>query len=379
MSKEITFDKFIRWAGIVTLVIAVLYITNYLSEVLLPFFIAWFFAYLLYPVVKFIENKLHVKVRAISILLAMGAAIAIVGGVIWLIIPPMIDQFDKLGEVLTRWVHQTTHTNNLTMLIKEWLQDNQTTIERFLKSKDFSDALKTTMPKVFSVVSQTATVLMSIVASMITLLYMFFILLDYETLTANWVRIFPKKNRPFWSALMKDVERELNNYIRGQGMVALCMGIMFCIGFTIIGFPMAIGLGILIGIMDLVPYLHTFALIPTAFLAMLKAADTGQNFWVVFGLAVLVFCVVQVITDMVVTPKIMGKAMGLNPAILLLSLSIWGALLGFLGLIVALPLTTLLIAYWQRYVTKEKPQYEENLGQEPPKTATETGKIEEKQ
>ena len=379
MSKEITFDKFIRWAGIVTLVIAVLYITNYLSEVLLPFFIAWFFAYLLYPVVKFIENKLHVKVRAISILLAMGAAIAIVGGVIWLIIPPMIDQFDKLGEVLTRWVHQTTHTNNLTMLIKEWLQDNQTTIERFLKSKDFSDALKTTMPKVFSVVSQTATVLMSIVASMITLLYMFFILLDYETLTANWVRIVPKKNRPFWSALMKDVERELNNYIRGQGMVALCMGIMFCIGFTIIGFPMAIGLGILIGIMDLVPYLHTFALIPTAFLAMLKAADTGQNFWVVFGLAVLVFCVVQVITDMVVTPKIMGKAMGLNPAILLLSLSIWGALLGFLGLIVALPLTTLLIAYWQRYVTREKPQYEEKLGPDLPETATETGKIEEKQ
>ena len=379
MSKEITFDKFIRWAGIVTLVIAVLYITNYLSDVLLPFFIAWFFAYLLYPVVKFIEKKLHVKVRALSILLAMGAAIAIVGGVIWLIIPPMIDQFDKLGEVLTRWVHQTTHTNNLTMLIKEWLQDNQSTIERFLKSKDFSDALKTTMPKVFSVVSQTATVLMSIVASMITLLYMFFILLDYETLTANWVRIFPKKNRPFWTALMKDVERELNNYIRGQGMVSLCMGIMFCIGFTIIGFPMAIGLGILIGIMDLVPYLHTFALIPTAFLAMLKAADTGQNFWVVFGLAVLVFCVVQVITDMVVTPKIMGKAMGLNPAILLLSLSIWGALLGFLGLIVALPLTTLLIAYWQRYVTREKPQYEDKLGQEPPETATETGKIEEKQ
>ena len=366
MSKEITFDKFIRWAGIVTLVIAVLYITNYLSGVLLPFFIAWFFAYLLYPVVKFIENKLHVKVRALSILLAMGAAIAIVGGVIWLIIPPMIDQFDKLGEVLTRWVHQTTHTNNLTMLIKEWIQDNQTTIERILKSKDFTDALKTTMPKVFSVVSQTATVLMSIVASMITLLYMFFILLDYETLTANWVRIFPKKNRPFWSALMKDVERELNNYIRGQGLVALCMGIMFCIGFTIIGFPMAIGLGILIGIMDLVPYLHTFALIPTAFLAMLKAADTGQNFWLVFGLAVLVFCVVQVITDMVVTPKIMGKAMGLNPAILLLSLSVWGALLGFLGLIVALPLTTLIIAYWQRYVTKEKPQYYEETGENVP-------------
>lgn len=366
MGKEITFDKFIRWAGVTLIVLAVLYMTNYLSSVLLPFFIAWFFAYLLYPVVKFIENKLHIRIRALSILIAMGTAIAVIGGVLWLIIPPMIDQFDKLGEVLTRWLHQTTHTNNLTTLIKDWLQANQEQIELFLKSKDFSDAIKTTMPKVFSVVSQTATVLMSIVASMITLLYMFFILLDYETLTANWVRIFPKKNRPFWSALMKDVERELNNYIRGQGLVALCMGIMFCIGFTIIGFPMAIGLGILIGIMDLVPYLHTFALIPTAFLAMLKAADTGQNFWLVFGLAVLVFCVVQVITDMVVTPKIMGKAMGLNPAILLLSLSVWGALLGFLGLIVALPLTTLIIAYWQRYVTKEKPQYYEETGENVP-------------
>lgn len=358
MSKEITFDKFIRWVGIALIIVAVLYTVNYLSGVLLPFFIAWFFAYLLYPVVKFVEDKLHVKVRALSIIIAMLFAIGVIGGVLWLIIPQMIDQFDKLGDVLTRWLHQTTHTNNVSAMIKEWLQANQTQIEKFLKSKDFSDALKGAMPKVFSVVGQTANIILSIVASMITLLYMFFILLDYETLTANWVRIFPKKSRPFWHELMKDVERELNNYIRGQGMVALCMGIMFCIGFTIIGFPMAIGLGILIGIMDLVPYLHTFALIPTAFLAMLKAADTGQNFWVVFGLAFLVFCIVQVITDMVVTPKIMGKAMGLNPAILLLSLSVWGALLGFIGLIVALPLTTLLIAYWQRYVTKEKPHPE---------------------
>lgn len=365
MAKEITFDKFVRWAGIIILILGILYVTNYLSSVLLPFFIAWFFAYLLYPVVMFIENKMHVRIRALSIIIAMLTMIAVIGGVIWLIIPPMIDQFDKMGDVLTKWLHQTTHTNNLTALIKEWMQNNQDQIERFLRSKDFSDTMKSTMPKLFAVVGQTANVLLSIIASMITLLYMFFILLDYETLTANWVRIFPKKNRPFWQALMNDVKRELNNYIRGQGMVALCMGIMFCIGFTIIGFPMAIGLGILIGILDLVPYLHTFALIPTAFLAMLKAADTGQSFWLVFGLAFLVFCVVQVITDMVVTPKIMGKAMGLNPAILLLSLSVWGALLGFLGFIVALPLTTLLIAYWQRYVTREKPHY---LGKEPQDT-----------
>ena len=172
MSKEITFDKFIRWAGIALIVFGVLYITNYLSSVLLPFFIAWFFAYLLYPVVKFIENKLHIKVRALSIIIAMLLAIGVIGGVLWLIIPPMIDQFDKLGDVLTRWLHQTTHTNNLTAVIKDWLQDNQAQVEKFLKSKDFSDAIKSAMPKVFSVVGQTANILISIVASMITLLYM---------------------------------------------------------------------------------------------------------------------------------------------------------------------------------------------------------------
>jgi len=183
---------------------------------------------------------------------------------------------------------------------------------------------------------------------------MFFILLDYEYLTNNWIRIFPKKNRPFWQGVANDVERAMNSYMRGQGLVALIMGILFCIGFTIIDFPMAIGLGILIGIMDLVPYLHSLALIPTVFLALLKAADTGQNFWVILVSALAVFIVVQLIIDFIVTPKVMGKAMGLNPAILLLSLSVWGALLGFIGLIIALPLTTLIMAYYQRYITKEK-------------------------
>lgn len=353
MQKEITFDKFIRWSGVIAIVLVVLYMVNYLSAVLIPFFVAWLLAYLLRPIVVFIETKMHVKVRVLSIVLTMLLVIMVAGLVVYFIVPPMIEQFQKLGDILSRWLHNTTHTNNITAYVSSWMQENQEQIERFFRSKDFTDAMKTAMPKVFSVLGQTANVIISIVASLITLLYMFFILLDYEVLTTNWVRIFPEKNRPFWQELITDAERELNNYIRGQGLVALCMGIMFCIGFTILDFPMAIGLGILIGILDLVPYLHTFALIPTAFLAMLKAADTGQNFWVIFLSAVAVFAIVQVITDMIVTPKIMGKAMGLNPAILLLSLSVWGALLGFIGLIIALPLTTLLIIYWKRYVTRE--------------------------
>ena len=353
MQKEITFSTFIRWTGIILLVVAVLFTLNYLSDVLIPFFVAWLLAYLLYPIVKFIENRLHIRFRPVSIILTLLFVGTILGLIGYLIVPPMIEQFQRLYDILIHWVRETTHTNNLSAWLSEKVLENQEQITAFFKSRDFTNVLKTSAPKLFSFVGQTASVLISIVASMITLLYMFFILLDYESLTQNWIRIFPKKVRPFWHDLAKDVERELNNYIRGQGGVALCMGIMFCIGFTIIDFPMAIGLGILIGIMDLIPYLHTFALIPTAFLAMLKAADTGQSFWLVFGMAFAVFAVVQIITDMIVTPKIMGKAMGLNPAILLLSLSVWGSVLGFIGLIIALPLTTLIIAYWQRYVTKE--------------------------
>ena len=353
MQKEITFSTFIRWAGIVLLIGAVLGALNYLSDVLMPFFVAWLFAYLLYPIVKFIENRLHIRFRPVSIILTLLFVASIFALIGYLIVPPMIEQFQKLYDILIHWLRETSHNNDLSAWLSKKINENQEQITNFFKSRDFRETLKTTAPKLFNFIGQTASVLISIVASMITLLCTFFILLDYEYLTTNWIRIFPKKARPFWSGLEKDAERELNNYIRGQGGVALCMGIMFCIGFTIIDFPMAIGLGILIGIMDLIPYLHTFALIPTAFLAMLKAANTGQNFWVVFGMAFAVFAIVQIISDMIITPKIMGKAMGLNPAILLLSLSVWGAVLGFIGLIIALPLTTLIMAYWQRYVTKE--------------------------
>ena len=326
--KPITFDRVVRWVGTGLLIIGIILLLNRLSHVLLPFFVAWFFAYLLYPMVKFVERRLHLP-RALSIIIALIVVIAIISGIVYLIIPPMIEQFEKLGNLATDYIQKSAHITSIPGAFSEWITDNEHEIQQFFKSKDFSDGMKAIMPELFNFLGQTYSVIVSVIASFIALLYMFFILLDYEYLTDNWIRIFPKKNRPFWQELAKDVERELNNYIRGQGLVAM------------------------IGLMDLVPYLHTFALIPTVLLALLKAADTGQSFWVILIMALLVFIIVQLICDMVVTPKVMGKAMGLNPAILLLSLSVWGALLGFIGLIIALPLTTLLIAYYQRYVTKD--------------------------
>ena len=353
IEEKITFDKFIRWVLTALVVVVVLLLVNYLGSVLLPFFVAWLLAYLIYPIVKFVQYKMHVPTRVLSIIVSLLFLIAVIGGVFYLIIPPMIGQFDKFCEVLSNYLHEKTHISNFPVAIQQWIDVNKDNILDFFKQKDVAEAIRSAMPKVFSVIGQTASVIISVVASLITLLYLFFILLDYEKLASGFIKIFPKKSRPFWRELTGDVEREMNNYIRGQSLVALCIGVLFCIGFTIIDFPMAIGLGILVGILSLIPYVHGLAFIPMVFLSLLKAADTGQNFWIIFASATAVFIVVQAITDMVLTPKIMGKAMSLNPAVILLSLSVWGALLGFIGLIVALPLTTLIIAYYQRYVTKE--------------------------
>jgi predicted PurR-regulated permease PerM len=352
-NKTITFDTFVRWLGYGLLVVGVFLLLNYLSSVLLPFAVGWLLAYLLHPAVKFVQEKLRVRNRVVSIIITLLAFIAIMGGLLWLIIPPMVEQFAKLGHLATNYIQHAANIDSIPEAIRQWTENNREGIARFLQSQEFTEGLKEAIPSMFRVLGKTANIIISIAGSLIALLYMFFILMDWDYLTKAWIKIFPKRSRPFWNELASDAERELSNYIRGQGMVAFIMGVLFCIGFTIIDFPMAIGLGILIGIMDLVPYLHTLALVPTTILALLKAADTGQNFWVILLMALAVFAIVQVIIDMVVTPKVMGKAMGLNPAILLLSLSVWGALLGFIGLIIALPLTTLLMAYYQRYVTRE--------------------------
>lgn len=140
LEQKITFDKFIRWTAISLITVAVFAVTNYLSSVLLPFFIAWLFAYLMYPMVKFIQYRMHVKVRAMAILIAMAVVLGVVGMMIYFIIPPMIEQFQKLYGILMHWLHQTTHTNDLTTLVKtglkrirnKWSDSSRATISRRL-------------------------------------------------------------------------------------------------------------------------------------------------------------------------------------------------------------------------------------------------------
>lgn len=353
--KKITFDSFIRGVLSGAVIIAILYLLNRLSGVLLPFFIAWLIAYLTYPMVVFYQNRLRLRSRVLSILAVM-LTLVILGGIAFsFFVPPMIEECAKLKELIEIYLIDDGRHSAIPEAVSEfirknidfnWLQNNITT-------ENIVSAIQKLLPKVWTLLSTSYNIILAIFTLFIIILYLFFILLDYEQIANGWITLLPKKYQGMALRLTTDIKTSMNRYFRGQALVAFCVGILFSIGFLIIDFPLAIGLGLFIGLLNMVPYLQIIGFIPTILLALLKAADTGENFWWILGLALVVFAVVQAIQDMILVPKIMGKITGLNPAIILLSLSIWGSLMGMLGMIIALPGTTLLLSYYQRYIRKK--------------------------
>ena len=356
--QKITFDSFIRAVTILCIAAGAVWLLNTLSGVLLPFFIAWLLAYLLYPFVHFIQYRLKVRNRILSIIVALLLLIAVLTGIIALIIPPIVKEMAHLAELTTFYFNDVMTQTNMASYIQNIVNylSNKNTLVGLMQQSSFVDAMQTVMIQTWSLVSGTVNVALSVLGMFIVLLYMFFILIDYEKICQGWVNLIPAGKRGFASMVVQDVQNGMNAYFRGQSLIALIVGILFSIGFLIIDFPLAIGLGLFIGFLNLVPYMQLFGFIPTILLAILKAAETGESFWIIMLCALAVFAVVQTIQDMYLTPRIMGHVMGLNPAIILLSLSVWGSLMGIIGFIIALPLTTLLLSYYRRFVLKEVEQ-----------------------
>ena len=366
--KKITFDSFIRAVILGAIIIGVLMLLKRLSGVLLPFFLAWLIAYLIYPLVSFFQHKLRLKNRIISIFCALFT-LSVLGSVaFYLLVPPMIQEFLRVKDLLIEYF-STTHTaSNVPTTLSEFIRQNIDLhiLEQMFSQENILDALKVTVPKLWSLISESINLLFGFFTVFLILLYIVFILLDYESISEGWAHLMPKKYRKTVTGILNDVKDGMNRYFRGQALVALCVGILFSIGFLIIDFPLAIGLGLFIGALNMVPYLQIIGFVPTIMLAILKAADTGDNFWIIIASAAAVFIVVQIIQDGYLVPRIMGKITGLNPAIILLSLSIWGSLMGMLGMIIALPLTTLMLSYYQRYIINQENIYKAETTEDQP-------------
>lgn len=359
MKKEITFDSFVRGLLVVIGLVAAYFVIRRLHGALLPFFIAWLLAYLIYPIVTFFQYKLHFHFRLLSIVVTLVLVFAVAAGLVAFIVPPTLREFAHLRTDIVGLV-QSVGQSPLANEIERYMRENfdENAIAKLFQNKDVMELLQLGAGQVWSVITNAFSLFRGIVSAMLMLLYLFFILMDYEAISEGFIRLFPARHRAMGTRVFDDVKRGMQAYFRGQALIALIVGIMFSIGFSIVGLPMAIGLGMFIGLLNLVPYLQVVGILPTLLLAFLRSTQTGENFWLIVLYCFIVFLIVQGTQDIILTPKIMGKMMGLKPAIILLSLSVWGTLLGFIGLIIALPLTTLCISYYRLIVLKEDPRLE---------------------
>lgn len=349
--QEVTLGRFLRII-LVLITIGISYLVlNSLSSVLLPFAVAWLVAYLLYPMVCFVQYKLRFKSRLLAILAVMLVVVSLIVGFAMLIAPSITNEFNTFKNVTVNFLSNQISNPSISPVIIEAVREyaNEQDVVSLLQNNGVQDLLQNIYQHTQSLLVGTIGVIVHLFSACIALLYIFFILLDYEKLSDEWKLFLPVRWREIATKLSSDISAGMNQYFRGQALVALCVGILYSTGFLIIDFPLAIGFGLFIGLLNLVPYLQLVSLLPMIMLSLLKAANNGENFWFVLLSAFIVLAIVQVIQDLILVPCILGRGMKLHPAIILLSLAIWGKLLGVLGMIVALPMTTLLIGYIKRY------------------------------
>lgn len=354
--RPYTFDRVIRIIFFVVGTIAAVWLLNILRDVLLPFFVACLVAYLLEPLVKLNMRILHLKRRFLPVILTIIESLAVISLCCYFFIPYIVEECAQMAGIITRYASSQISIPYVSQQIHEFIRDNINLdeVSRWLTRDEWTKLIKHTLTSSWNFLSNSVAFIISVAAWLIVLLYLFFIMLDYDNLNGFFRSLVPVRHRKMVLKVFDDTKNAMNRYFRGQFTIAMIVGILFSIGFMIIGLPMAVVLGIFIGILNLVPYLQLISFPVTIVLCLVAYIATGVNFWTILIEALAVYVVVQLIQDMILTPKIMGKAMGLNPAIILLSLSVWGCLLGFIGLIIALPLTTLLLSYYNTYIVNQK-------------------------
>lgn len=348
VSRPYTFDRVVRIVGGIALLAGAVWLINLLKNVLLPFCAACLIAYLLEPLVEIQQRWLRLKGRVIPIFLTLIEVTCVLGLVGYFFVPSIMNEIHDVGEMLKNSSGEGTSVPFVPQKVVDFVNRyiNTIKIDELLESGKFETIVDTGT----SVITSTLNFLFHTLEWLLMFIYVIFILVDYEHLMKGFRLLVPPKYRRIAYKVGDDIKNSMNRYFRGQALIALCAAVFYCIGFSIVGIPLAIVLGILVGILYMIPYFQYVTLIPVTLVCLIDSMGGHVGFWPQLGQCILVYVVSQCICDYVLTPKIMGKAMGLNPAIILLSLSVWGTLLGLIGMIIALPLTTLLLAYYQQYV-----------------------------
>lgn len=323
-----------------------------LYGVLLPFFVSFLLAYVLDPLVGFVQHKCRVRNRALAVVVTLLLVVTLAVGAVAALRKPVMDQVNAAWAGFQNYIADFNIDDYVSAETQEkllqWQEDWDW--QTVLANPELTNSIKELLPRIGNWITGGLSWMSELIVVFIGFMYLIFLMIDMPNIRANYSNYIPRKIRPQVVALMGNIDRNMNAYFRGQAMVATCVGVLFAIGFTIIGLPMGIAMGLIIGLLNMIPYMQALGIPPCIVLCLIQSAQTGQPVWLTLLLMAVVFIVVQSIQDMFLTPKIMGDVTGLSPAAILLSLSIWGALFGVIGMIIALPLTTLIIAYYDRYV-----------------------------
>ncbi len=365
--QPFTFDRVIRLLISAVTFGVIIYFLYILRDVLLPFLIAWLFAYLLNPIVRFFQRRMKMK-HSLAVLATLLSALGIIV-LLFILLKPLIEtEIWQINSLITNYDLSSLGSEegvlaHFAVVINQYIDFKE--LQSGLTKNTILEVVQYISPAIQQIFTGTISILFGLTIAFITLLYLIFILIDYDKINDLWRHLIPPKYRPTVNRVVLDIEVGMNKYFRNQAFICLILAGLYAIGFQIIGLPLAIMFGIIVGFVHMVPYLQIVTFPPAILLCWLRASQTDDSFWAMIGLTLLVYIIIQIIMDGFLVPRVMGKAMGLNPAIILLSLSIWGSLLGFVGMIVAIPLTTLLLSYYKEFINStEKIASEESRSNE---------------
>jgi len=365
--REFTFDRIARMLVLSVLILLIYVAVQAIWSIILPFLLAGIFAYVMMPLVRFFQYTLRLRSRGLSVILTLLLLGAVVYLAIIFIIPSINAEIEKTLQVISGY---SSGQDILTMILPRNIRNylngglrwgnfpQQLSFEKVLEN------VKLLLDQVGGIINSTLSIFSWGLVFLIGFIYFVFILLDFENLARGFISLFPKTLRPTIRTISMDLDRYMNNYFRGQALVAMSVGILLSIGFNIIGLPLATAMGIFIGILNFIPYMQALGIIPLGLASLLMAAQTGENAFVCMLLAYGVLMIVQIIQDMIIVPRIMGQTMGMRPSLILLVLSIWGYLLGFFGMLIALPITMFIYSLYMRYVLQDEEYIEQMRLQE---------------
>lgn len=356
MIKHWNLDKVMHFLKILVLFTVGMLLIYYLRGVLFPFFAAFLIAYIVDPIVNRLQKKVkHRIIAVIIVLLVAGLAIA---GALRLFIPLVIGEVQNLGVLIAKVFNDSEWAARIEKLMPGGLYE---TIQSLISWEQLSASMQhldfwrevqnvagKVLPGAWGVLSYTGTIVLWFSGAAVIFMYLVFIMLDMPKLRRGLYSLVPERFQDNAISFAKETDRFMGTYFRAQSLVALTVGTLYAIGFGIMGLPMGVAFGLFSGALNMIPYLQLTTIPLALVLAVVHALNTGMPFWEVALIICSIYLVVQVIQDFFLVPHIVGGSMNLPPVGILLSLSIWGKLLGFLGLLVAIPFTCLCLVYLQK-------------------------------